>query len=144
MKKIIGLVLALFIGLPAFAGQIGTVDYKKVIENYSKAKTAISQIQDRELELQRYILDKEKELKKIESPIQKKSYGDTVAKEFAKKEQAYINFRIQKEEAVDKDIMNAIKQVAIENKLDSVVDHTTVFFGGVDITDKVIKKLNLK
>ena len=40
--------------------------------------------------------------------------------------------------------MNAIKQVAIENKLDSVVDYSAVFFGGVDITDKVIRKLNLK
>ena len=38
MKKIIATLIALFICLPTFAGQIGTVDYKKVIENYSKAK----------------------------------------------------------------------------------------------------------
>lgn len=144
MKKIIILALALFFSLPAFAEQIGTVDYMKILDNYSKAKTAKSQIEDRGLELQRFILDKEKEYKKIESPIQKKSYQETIAKEFAKKEQAYLNFRIQKEESIHKDIENTIKQVAIDNKLDSVVDKEVMYFGGVDITDKVIKKLNLK
>jgi len=32
--------------------------------------------------------------------------------------------------------------VAIANKIDTVVEKSVTFFGGVDITDKVIKVLN--
>ena len=54
------------------------------------------------------------------------------------------DFKLQKEEAIDKEITAAIKAVAMENKLDAVADYSAIYFGGVDITDKVIKKLNLK
>ncbi|MBQ3102201.1 OmpH family outer membrane protein [bacterium] len=142
-RKIIVLALLLFFAKPALANVVGTVDYKEIVDNYSKAKTAISQIDDRAVELQRYLLDKEKEFKKIENPIKQRAFEEATAKEFAKKQQAYANFKLQKEEAIDKDIEKAIKAVAIENKIDTVADYRTIYYGGVDITDKVIKKLNL-
>ena len=40
-------------------------------------------------------------------------------------------------------IFHPIKAVAVENKIDTVADYRTIYYGGVDITDKVIKKLNL-
>ena len=52
--------------------------------------------------------------------------------------------KAKKEAEIDTDIENAIKSVAIDNGIDSVVDVRVIYFGGVDITDKVIKKLNLK
>lgn len=142
-RKIVVLALLLFFAKPAFANVIGTVDYKEIVDNYSKAKAAISQIDDRAVELQRYLLDKEKEFKKIDNPIKQRSFEEATAKEFAKKQQAYANFKLQKEEAIDKEIENAIKAVAVENKIDTVADYRTIYYGGVDITDKVIKKLNL-
>lgn len=30
----------------------------------------------------------------------------------------------------------------MENKIDTVVDSRVMFYGGIDITDKVLKKLN--
>ena len=44
---------------------------------------------------------------------------------------------------IDTAIENAIKAVAMENKINTVVDYRVIYFGGVDITDKVVKKLNM-
>ena len=110
--------------------------------NYSKAKAAQSEIEDRANELQRFLLDKEKDFKKIESPIQKKTFEEQTAKAFAQKQDAYQKFKLKKEKEIDDAIVAAIKTVAIENKVDSVVDARVMFFGAVDLTDKVIKKLN--
>ena len=52
------------------------------------------------------------------------------------------NSKLKKEKEIDDAIVAAIKAVAIENKVDSVVDARVMFFGAVDLTDKVIKKLN--
>lgn len=139
-----GALLILSIAAPANCGTIGSVDYKEIITNYSKARAAYEEIDDRATELQRYLLDKEKEFKKIESPIQKKAFEEKTAKDFAAKQEAYAKFKSQKEETIDKEIEAAVKSVAIDNKLDAVLDYRIIYFGSVDVTDKVIKKLNLK
>lgn len=144
IKKLLLIITMALIIAPANAQTLGSVDYKDVITNYAKAKAAYTEIDDRATELQRYLLDKEKEFKKIESPIQRKAFEERTAKDFAMKQEAYAKFKVQKEDIIDKDIEAAIKAVALENKVDAVVDFRVVYFGAVDLTDKVIKKLNLK
>ncbi len=127
---------------PVFADTIGTVNYREVISNYSKAKSAMSELEDKANEMQRYLLDKEKEFKSIDSAVQRKTFEDQTAKAFAQKQDALDKYRQKKEVEIDNAINNAIKQVAIENKIDRVVDSRVMFYGGIDITDKVLKKLN--
>lgn len=140
--KFLALLLAFCLVTPAFAYTTGSINYREVMMNYSKAKAAQSEIVDRANELQRFLLDKEKDFKKIESPIQKKTFEEQTAKAFAQKQDAYQKFKLKKEKEIDDAIVAAIKTVAIENKVDSVVDARVMFFGAVDLTDKVIKKLN--
>ena len=140
--KFLALLLAFCLVTPAFAYTTGSINYREVMMNYSKAKAAQSEIEDRANELQRFLLDKEKDFKKIESPIQKKTFEEQTAKAFAQKQDAYQKFKLKKEKVIDDAIVAAIKTVAIENKVDSVVDARVMFFGAVDLTDKVIKKLN--
>ena len=140
--KFLALLLAFCLVTPAFAYTTGSINYREVMMNYSKAKAAQSEIEDRANELQRFLLDKEKDFKKIESPIQKKTFEEQTAKAFAQKQAAYQKFKLKKEKEIDDAIVAAIKTVAIENKVDSVVDARVMFFGAVDLTDKVIKKLN--
>ena len=140
--KFLALLLAFCLVTPAFAYTTGSINYREVMMNYSKAKAAQSEIEDRANELQRFLLDKEKDFKKIESPIQKKTFEEQTAKAFAQKQDAYQKFKHKKEKEIDDAIVAAIKTVAIENKVDSVVDARVMFFGAVDLTDKVIKKLN--
>ena len=140
--KFLALLLAFCLVTPAFAYTTGSINYREVMMNYSKAKAAQSEIEDRANELQRFLLDKEKDFKKIESPIHKKTFEEQTAKAFAQKQDAYQKFKLKKEKEIDDAIVAAIKTVAIENKVDSVVDARVMFFGAVDLTDKVIKKLN--
>ncbi len=142
-NKLAALLLMMFISVPAFAETVGMVNYKTIISNYAKAKIAMSEIEDKTNDLQRYILDKEQEFKQLESAVQKKNFEDKTAKTFAQKQDALEKYRQKKELEIDNAITNAIKQVSQENNISAVLDSRVVFYGGVDITEKVLKKLNL-
>lgn len=144
MKKILclfGLIAALsFSG--AYAETIGVVDFDKVIDNYSKVKSVSDEISDKYAEIQRYSLDKEREYKKLSTPLERKNFEEATSRELNRRQDAYLKLKEKKEAEIDNAIKNAIKQVAISNQIDTVVDKSVTFFGGVDITDKVIKALN--
>ena len=144
MKKILLFsALALVLGVSsANADTIGVVDFNRIVDNYSKVKSLSDEISDKYSEIQRYTLDKEREYKKLNSPIERKNFEEATARELQKKQEAYIKLKERKEAEVDVAIKNAVKQAAIENKIGIVVEKSVVFFGGVDITDKVLKNLN--
>ena len=132
------------LGGVAQANGLGFINYKKVQDNYAFAKDAIKDVDAKGLELQQYLVDKEKEFKALDTPVKKKNFEDKTAKEFKIKQDAYIAMKTQKEEAVYNKIQEAAKQVLIEQKLDAIVDFRIIFVGGIDITDLVIQKLNGK
>lgn len=126
----------------ANAEVIGIVDFDKVTDNYTKVKTTMDEITDKYSEIQRFGLDKEREYKKLSTPLERKNFEEATAKELSKKQDALLKLKERKEAEIDTSIKNAIKQVAIENKIDTVVEKSVIFFGGIDITDKVVKQLN--
>jgi Skp family chaperone for outer membrane proteins len=128
----------------AQASGVGFINYKKVQENYAYAKDAVKDVDAKGLELQQYLVDKEKEFKALDTPVKKKNFEDKTAKEFKVKQDAYLTLKTQKEEAVFNKIQDAAKEVLCEQKLDAIVDFRIIFVGGIDITDLVIKKLNSK
>ena len=69
-------------------------------------------------------------------------FEEAVARELSKKQEAYLKLKEKKEAEIDAAIKNAIKQVAMSSNVTTVVEKSVVFFGGVDITDKVIRTLN--
>lgn len=144
MKKIICLtaLLLAFAFSCANAEVVGVVDFDKVIDSYSKVKTLSDEMSDKYAEIQRYTLDKEREYKKITTPLERKNFEESTARELQRKQDAYMKLKEKKEAEVDTAIRNAVKQVAIENKVSTVVDKSVIFYGGVDITDKVVKLLN--
>jgi len=145
MKKILSFA-AIFASFALFqaaqAEVIGIVDFDRIVDNYSRVKTVSDEISDKYAEIQRYSLDKEREYKKLTTPLERKNFEENTARELSKKQEAYLKLKEKKESEIDAAIKNAIKQVAISNKIDTVVEKTVVFFGGVDITDKVVKALN--
>lgn len=128
----------------AQASGIGFINYKKVQDNYSFAKDAIKEVDAKALELQQYLVDKEKEFKALDTPVKKKNFEDKTAKDFKAKQDAYLTLKAAKEEAVYNKIQDAAKQVLVDQKLDAVVDFRIIFVGGFDITDLVLEKLNAK
>ncbi len=143
MKKL--LCFAAFLALTftsVNAEVIGIVDFDKIVDNYSKVKTVSNEISDKYAEIQRYSLDKEREYKKLSTPLERKNFEESVARELSKKQEAYLKLKEKKEAEIDAAIKNAIKQVAISSKVTTVVEKSVVFFGGVDLTDKVVSTLN--
>ena len=128
----------------AQASGIGFIDYKKIQENYSYAKDAVKEVDAKALELQQYLVDKEKEFKSLDTPVKKKNFEEKTAKEFKVKQEAYLKLKVEKEEAVYGKIQEVAKQVLVDQKLDAIVDFRVIFVGGCDITNLVLQKLNGK
>ena len=144
MKRFkLGLVLLAFIAMTgvANAGGVGYIDYVKVIDNYDYAKKAIKEVDAKGLEMQQYLVDKEKEYKALETPLKKQTFEQRTAQEFKAKEDAYIALKNKREQEVYAKIKEAAKAVMVEHKLDAVMNQAGVFVGGMDITDLVINKL---
>ena len=144
MKKlklaIIMLGLVAMTGVANAAG-VGYIDYVKVLDNYEFAKKATKEVDAKGLEMQQYLVDKEKEYKALDTPLKKQTFEQRTAQEFKAKEQAYIALKAKREQEVYTKIKEAAKAVMVEQKLDAIMDQRGVFVGGLDITDMVINKL---
>ena len=128
--------------LTADAANIGYADFQKVLTEYKYARNAYKDIDNKLMELQQYVIDKEKQFKTIESPIQRKTFEDQIQKEFKAKEERVYNLKVQKEKEIQNNILAASKAVATAKKLDVVLDFSVVYAGGVDVTNDIIQHLN--
>ena len=98
LKFILTLAMVMLaMNLSSQAGTIGYADFQKVISEYTFAKNAYKDIDNKLLELQQYVIDKDKQFKNIESPIQKKTFEDQIQKEYKAKEERVYNLKVQKE-----------------------------------------------
>lgn len=144
-KSILTAMLVIFAAsLSANAGTIGYADFQKVLSEYSYARNAYKDIDNKLLELQQYAFDKEKQLKAIDSPIQKKTFEEQVSKELRAKEDRVYNLKVQKDKEIKNSILTASKAVATNKKLDVILDYGVVYAGGVDVTNDIIQYLNTK
>lgn len=134
-----GLILAF--GNQANAAGVGYINYQKVQEGFPFAQQAVKEIDAKALEMQQFMVDKEKQYKNLDTPLKKQNFEEQTAREFKLKEDAYIRLKNQKEEQVYNKIQAATKQVLVEQKLDAIVDYRVIFVGGVDVSDLVIQKL---
>ena len=125
----------------ASASGVGYIDYAKVIDNYDYAKQVTKEVDAKGLEMQQYLVDKEKEYKSLDTPLKKQTFEERVSQEFKTKEAAYVALREKREKEVFNKIQDAAKAVMVEQKLDAIMDARGVFVGGIDITQSVIQKL---
>jgi Skp family chaperone for outer membrane proteins len=125
----------------ANASGVGYIDYAKVIDNFEYAKRATKEVDAKGLEMQQFLVDKEKEYKALDTPLKKQSFEQKVAQEFKAKETAYITLKTKREQEVYTKIREAAKTIMVEQKLDAIMVQQGVFVGGLDITDMVINKL---
>ena len=136
------LLIMIATNLSVNAATIGYADFQKVISQYTYARNAYKDIDNKLLELQQYVIDKDKQFKAIESPIQKKTFEEQIQKEFKAKEERIYNLKTQKEKTIRDNVLAASKAVATAKKLDVVLDYGVVYAGGVDVTNDIIQYLN--
>ena len=137
---LVALAIMGFVGV-ANAGGVGYIDYAKVIDNYDYAKQVTKEVDAKGLEMQQFLVDKEKEYKSLDTPLKKQTFEEKTAAEFKTKEAAYVTLKNKREQEVFTKIKEAAKAVMVEQKLDAIMDVRGVFVGGVDISDSVITKL---
>lgn len=135
--------VAVFAGftMTADAAGVGYINYTKVQENYPFAMQAVKEVESKGLELQQYMLDKDKQYKSLDTPIKRQNFEDSTKKEFKAKEEAFLKLKMSKEEQIYKKIQAATKDVMVEQKLDAILSDRVIFVGGLDVTDLVIQKL---
>lgn len=146
LKFLLVSVLALFMFSfsvdKANAETIGYVNYKTVESSYDFAKQAYKEIDTKYLELQQYLMDKEKQYKNIESPITRKNFEEQVQKDFKLKNEEFDKLKTKRAQEVENNILEATRVVAADKKIDIVLDYRVVFTGGIDISQDVINYLN--
>ena len=149
MKKLKALLVsaAVVLGLGALsttanAQTIVYVNYKSFESNYEYSKSAYKEIDTNYLELQQYLMDKEKQYKNIDSPINKKNFEDQVQKDFKLKNDEFDKLKLKRAQEVESNILQATKAVAADKKIDIVLDYRVIFTGGVDLSQDVINYLN--
>ena len=140
-KLFLSLISVMLVGASAFAAGIGYIDYGKVQENFPLAQSAIKEIDAKALEIQQYMVDKEKQYKTLDTPLKKQNFEEVTAKELQAKEEALLKLKNQKEELVYTKIREAANKVLVEQNLEAIVDFRVMFVGGVDVSDAVIQKL---
>ena len=140
MALILAAGLAVSIGTKASA-EVGYLNYQKVLDNYPAAQQAVKEIDAKSLELQQYMVDKEKQYKALDTPLKKQNFETQTATEFNAKQEALFKLRNTKETQILNQVQTAAKAVMVAQKLDAIVSDQVIFVGGVDITDLVIQKL---
>lgn len=140
--RLLCFILLLLFSSPCFAAGVGYINYEKVAANYKFAQVSMREIEARSNDIKQYLIKKEAEFSKIESPLQKKKFEEEVQMELKVKEASFNNFREKKEEEVYTKIHAVAEKIRMEKGLDILIDARGVFSGGVDITDALIQKLN--
>ena len=142
MKKILVVLCVLSFILPAWAGGVGYINYEKVASGYKFAQSSLQEIELKGREIEIYLKKKEEEFNKLETPLQKQKFQETVQAELKAKEKLFNDFRVKREEEVYNRIHAVAEKIRLEKGFDVLLDARGVFSGGVDITDILIQKLN--
>lgn len=132
--------LALSFGNSANA-EVGFINYQKVLDNYPAAQQAVKDLDAKGLELQQYMLEKEKQYKSLDTPLKKQNFETQTANEFKAKQDALYKLRSDKETQILNQVQAAAKSVMVSQRLDAILSDQVIFVGGVDVTDLIIQQL---
>jgi outer membrane protein len=146
LNKFFYLYLLIFIlVLPAHALKIAIVDSSKVLQEYPAAQKMLQDLSKAEADLNKKISDKKalieqaKAAKKTETEIQ--MLAEQMRLEIEPEARKLEDDTNKRSDQIEANIKTAIETVAKEGKYDAVMIKEAVLYGGVDVSDEVLKKL---
>ncbi|HKM43531.1 MAG TPA: OmpH family outer membrane protein [Limnochordia bacterium] len=130
------LAIALIWAMMASPGgeQIGTVNLGRIVEESVRAQQLNQMLSDRYNELVTRF-DLESELEPEEDDVDRANRERTAYAE-------YLSYRLELETQFQREVDGIINEVAKGESVTLVLDEDVVRFGGMDLTDKVIKRLD--
>jgi outer membrane protein len=137
--------LVVLMANPARALKVAFVDSNKVLQEYSVAQKMLQDLAKAESALNKKIADKKalieqaKSAKKTETEIQ--MLAEQMRLEIEPEARKLEDDTNKRSDEIEINIKNAIDLVAKEAKYDVVMIKEAVLYGGVDISDEVLKKL---
>ena len=147
MKKILNVLLLLAFVVCAnssamAANDIGVIDVAMVWDKYQKSVSVVKTADEKDVELEKFLLDKKRLIAQGSTPVERKNLEDKYAKEFQAKVDDAKKWYATEQQQLETNVMNAIKTVAAQKALCVVLSKKTAIYGGVDITEEVITILN--
>lgn len=133
---------------PALAATMGFVDTQKIFTQYKDAQSSQSEFRKKAEAYQRELIERNAELQKAQKDGKSKAEMEKMTKNF----ETELKPKKQAVEALDKElsaklkkrIEAAIAQVASAKNIPVVVDKQVILFGGQDLTEDVLQKLNTR
>ncbi len=127
------------------APNIATIDSNKILQSYPEAQTIVQDINRLEAELNKKIKSKREELEKAKAAGKTETELQLMAEKMRQEIEPEAK-RIEEDsrkrsDAIETNIHEAIQSTAKEGKYDLVLSKDAVLYGGVDISDSVVKKL---
>jgi len=126
----------------ALAGGTGVIDFLKIKENYTVAQEFEADTRVKEAELQKFVSEAQAQIEAAKTPLEKKNIEAKLSEQYSIKFNAARKQQTEKWEAIERNILNSIKEVSSVKKFDIVLSKQVVFDGGCDITQEVLDKLN--
>ncbi|HIZ28037.1 MAG TPA: OmpH family outer membrane protein [Candidatus Adamsella sp.] len=126
----------------ANAAGIGYIELSKVLKNYTYAQQISTEVKNKDIEIQKFMTEANQKINNAKSPVEKKNLEQKYSAEFKAKLTAFQDYQVDKQKEVENNIINAVKLVAKEQKLDAVFTSGVLLYGGVDISGNVVLKLN--
>lgn len=147
MKKIFNVLLVmafvLCVNCSAMAADdIGVIDLAIVWDKYQKSVSIAKTADEKDVELEKFLLDKKRLIAQGSTPVERKNLEDKYAKEFQIKVDEAKKWYSIEQQQLETNVMNAIKAVAAQKSLSVILSKKTAIYGGVDITDEVVTILN--
>ena len=147
MKKILNVLLVMAFVLctncaAMAADDIGVIDITTVWDKYEKSVRIAKSADERDVELEKFLLEKKRLIAQGATPIERKNLEDKYAKEFQVKVDEAKKWYAVEQQQLETNMMSAIKTVAGQKSLSVVLSKKTAIYGGVDITNDVILILN--
>lgn len=153
------LVLLFILAHALFANQkIGVVNMSKVLFHYDEVKILRIQISNQEARYQTELNQQEKEAEELNVAMKDPNLGETqrleMEKDFSRRlfnlQRKFEEYKTKIEEQQEKElekihgkVLQEIKQIAAQKRLDLVLEERQVFFGNVeDLTNELIERLN--
>ena len=135
--------------MPALSAEssfkVGTINTNKILQEHPQAQKLLQDLTKAEQDLNKKVLAKKQEIIKAKEQNKTETEIQMLAEQMrleiepeAKKLEAESN---KKSEEIEKQIEAAISAVSKSSKYDVVLVKEAVLYGGVDITDEVIKKV---
>ena len=141
-----GIVTAASFAAPASG--IGTIDVQKVFRGYKETAKAQDQLSKEEAAFKKEFEESQKKIEDARNSGKSEKEIESMTKKLeeslAPKREKLIKMNETLTSTLQNDIVNAVKAVAKNLGIETVLDKQVVITGGVDISDMVISRLNEK